>query len=151
MMTQIKIECGCGQHYAFDVEPVNGLMPARVACPVCGADGTDNANVLLAQSLPARPNIAAGPAPRMPTAPSVADAIKKLKWYEQAWIGLPILLVFAGGAVGGACGGGAWACNKKVFLATKNPILRYVWTGLISLWAVIVYFIVVTVFFALIK
>jgi hypothetical protein len=49
-MTSIKIECGCGQHYAFDVEPVNGQMPYTVACPVCGADGTAAANEVIAQS-----------------------------------------------------------------------------------------------------
>lgn len=50
-MTSIKIECGCGQHYAFDVEPVNGLMPYTVACPVCGVDGTGAANEVIAQSV----------------------------------------------------------------------------------------------------
>lgn len=49
-MTSIKIECGCGQHYAFDVEPVNGQMPYTVACPVCGVDGTAAANEVIAQS-----------------------------------------------------------------------------------------------------
>jgi hypothetical protein len=49
-MTSIKIECGCGQHYAFDVEPVNGQMPYTVACPVCGVDGTGAANEVIAQS-----------------------------------------------------------------------------------------------------
>ena len=43
-MTSIKIECGCGQRYAFDVEPHDGRMPHTVACPVCGADGTGVAN-----------------------------------------------------------------------------------------------------------
>lgn len=50
-MNSIKIECGCGQRYAFDVEPVNGQMPYTVACPICGADGTSAANEVLAQSL----------------------------------------------------------------------------------------------------
>jgi hypothetical protein len=50
-MTSIKIECGCGQRYAFDVEPVNGGMPYTVACPICGADGTGAANEVIAQSL----------------------------------------------------------------------------------------------------
>jgi hypothetical protein len=36
-MTPIKIQCGCGQRYAFDVEPVHGRMPSPVARPVCGA------------------------------------------------------------------------------------------------------------------
>lgn len=49
-MTSIKIECGCGQRYAFDVEPHDGRMAHTVACPVCGADGTGAANEVLAQS-----------------------------------------------------------------------------------------------------
>jgi hypothetical protein len=54
-MMPIKIECGCGQHYAFDVEPVNGRMPSTVACPACGADGTDTANEFISQQLAALP------------------------------------------------------------------------------------------------
>ena len=49
-MISIKINCACGQRYAFDVEPVQGLMPHAVACPVCNADGTDSANAMIAQA-----------------------------------------------------------------------------------------------------
>jgi len=45
----IKIQCGCGQKYAFDVEPLAGRMGYAVQCPVCGADGTAAANQLIAQ------------------------------------------------------------------------------------------------------
>lgn len=78
-MTSIKIECGCGQHYAFDVEPVNGLMPYTVACPVCGADGTGVANEVIAQSAPPVA-VAVGAAPnrlqlhQAPAAPAVRVA-----------------------------------------------------------------------------
>ncbi len=51
-MVAVKIECPCGQHYIFDVEPVNSRMPTRVACPNCGADGTLAANEILASLLP---------------------------------------------------------------------------------------------------
>ncbi len=54
-MTLIKIQCGCGQRYAFDVEPVQGRMPHVVACPACGADGTSVANEILARSMPVQP------------------------------------------------------------------------------------------------
>src|SRR5215471_16983185 len=47
-LVPVKLQCGCGQKYAFDVEPVGGRMAYAVACPVCGADGTDAANVVLA-------------------------------------------------------------------------------------------------------
>jgi hypothetical protein len=39
-MIEIKVQCGCGQRYAFDVEPSVGTAVPAVACPVCGADGT---------------------------------------------------------------------------------------------------------------
>jgi hypothetical protein len=56
-MLEIKVVCICGQKFKFDVEPINGLMPFVVNCPVCGADGTAAANVILAQTLctPAAP------------------------------------------------------------------------------------------------
>ena len=43
-MIPIKIICGCGQKYAFDVHPVDGHMPVQVNCPACGRDGTTAAN-----------------------------------------------------------------------------------------------------------
>jgi hypothetical protein len=73
-MVSVKIECPCGQHYAFDVEPVNGRMAAAVACPICGADGTEAANAILASKLP--PPFTRPPARKegvglFPTAPPV--------------------------------------------------------------------------------
>ena len=41
---EIKIECLCGQHFAFDVEPVEGKMPCAIACPSCNEDATAAAN-----------------------------------------------------------------------------------------------------------
>jgi hypothetical protein len=67
MMMQIKIQCGCGQHYAFEVEADGDLQPETVSCPVCGADGTAAANAAIAQSLTAQPTeAAAAPAGRPP-------------------------------------------------------------------------------------
>lgn len=51
VMIPIKIQCGCGQRYAFDIEPVCGRMPSSVACPVCGSDGTPAANEVIAFTL----------------------------------------------------------------------------------------------------
>lgn len=78
-MLPVKIECECGQNYAFEVEPVNGQMPASVACPGCGADGTAAANEFIAQQMaPAAAEAAPNPEPARlatarPTAPA-ADA-----------------------------------------------------------------------------
>ncbi len=60
-MVPVKIECACGQHYAFDAEPVNGQLASSVACPACGADGTGAANEIIARSLP-QPGAPAPPA-----------------------------------------------------------------------------------------
>lgn len=57
----VKILCGCGQKYAFDVEPYNGRMPHAVACPICKVDGTTAADEILARSLPAAPVPAVAP------------------------------------------------------------------------------------------
>jgi hypothetical protein len=55
-MFSIKIQCGCGQHYEFEVEPVDGLAPCPVACPACGVDGTAAANEAIAHSLSSQAN-----------------------------------------------------------------------------------------------
>ncbi|MBW8863430.1 MAG: hypothetical protein JF609_00615 [Verrucomicrobia bacterium] len=66
----VKVVCDCGQKYAFDVEPVNGRMPARVNCPACGTDGTHTANEHLARTLSTPPP----PPPPRPVAPTLAPA-----------------------------------------------------------------------------
>jgi hypothetical protein len=71
-MITVKIQCGCGQHYAFDVEPVAGRMPTAVACPACGGDGTAAANAIIAEGLAAPPASAAAPAARVRLRAAVA-------------------------------------------------------------------------------
>jgi hypothetical protein len=74
LMIPIKIQCGCGQRYAFQVEPVGGQMPAAVSCPKCGTDGTSAANSVLAQQFQteAQPAMAVASANGMTAAPRVA-------------------------------------------------------------------------------
>jgi hypothetical protein len=181
---ELKLVCDCGQKYKFDVEPVNGRMPMKVNCPVCGTDGTDAANDILsqtfsnaAQPIPGGPaiQIAATPAPPVATAASPAGGLRlnrpapapavvnpppipsapgpitplrplsakpNLTWYQYIWIGLPLLLIAIGGAIGGACGGAACAINRTVFIKTSNPVLKYVWTGIISAAAFVVWLII---------
>src|SRR5688500_16991037 len=75
-MIAVKIQHNCGQKYAFAVEPIGNSIPAPVACPVCGADGTGMANQFIAQRLtmPAAPPISvnAAPAVRVSVAPQPA-------------------------------------------------------------------------------
>ena len=64
-MVPIRIQCGCGQLYEFEIVPVDGRMPGTVACPTCGLDGTDAANACIAQTMAAEavppPTSAAAP------------------------------------------------------------------------------------------
>src|SRR5437899_5413188 len=85
-MTTIKVECGCGQHYAFDVDPNWPRMPQPVACPTCGVDGTSAANEALAQHRQPQVAVAVAapafaPALRVPglsrtNAPSAAETVE---------------------------------------------------------------------------
>jgi hypothetical protein len=96
-MVAIKIICGCGQKYAFDVHPVNGRMPAPVQCPVCGKDGTAAANEAIARAFAARPS-PPGPVPN----PAAAGPVKKSgwKWWQYlsaGWYATPPNAGAAGG------------------------------------------------------
>lgn len=169
-MIPVKIQCGCGQRYAFEVEPINGRMGSTVACPVCGTDGTAAANDAIAQALLIQPQAAPGSGLALATAPPTAAATRapaapappirrpipqaaaptRLAWYEQVWIALPLALVSVGGLIGGACGGLAWGTNKVVFKTVENPALKYLLTGLISASAVVAWLIFGSFFAALI-
>jgi hypothetical protein len=75
-MIPIELQCGCGQRYAFDAEPVDGQMGVAIACPTCGLDGTEAANQVISQALAAQ----ATPPPsamklRMAPAPAVAEPV----------------------------------------------------------------------------
>lgn len=83
--------------------------------------------------------------------PPPPDAAPKFAWYEWAWIGWPMGLLFVGGLVGGLCGAGALTINQKVFRATPNILLRYLFTGLVSVGAVALYLVVAAAVFSVMK
>lgn len=120
---EVKVACGCGQKYKFDVEPVNGRMPVAVNCPGCGMDGTHSANEILAQNCSVQsPQVAAAIAPpvgglrvnRPAPAPSTADlppprpvpmrplapVVSNVKPVNEFNLGLGILGAFLGAALG---------------------------------------------------
>jgi hypothetical protein len=76
---EIKILCPCGTKYKFDVEPVNGRMPWPVNCPACNADGTPQANEIIAQTPAANQPTAAAFVPPPPTAAPLPAAPPSLK------------------------------------------------------------------------
>lgn len=73
MIVPIKIQCGCGQRYAFEAEVDGGQMPFTVACPVCGTDGTTAANSAITQMIASQ---VSDPAPPPPPPRPVAPAVR---------------------------------------------------------------------------
>jgi hypothetical protein len=128
---EIKIGCGCGQNYKFDVEPVNSRLPVKVACPSCGADGTESANEFLAQQFPNQPppipvalraQPAASPAGMAAPKPSpaVRRAASKPKQSAEFSLGLGIVGAVLGAALGAGLTYGfyAWAQFRFPLMGT---------------------------------
>jgi hypothetical protein len=95
----IKIQCPCGAKYSFEVEPVEGQMPYAVNCPVCGAEGTEMANELIAAQEPpsklrlhiaeitAEDSIAPAPIPRPPPVSTMERLrAERQSWRRTAWL-----------------------------------------------------------------
>ena len=57
---------------------------------------------------------------------------RPLAWYEYVWLGLPIILVTVGGAVGGALGFGAAYSSARIFRSNRSGFAKYALSGLIS-------------------
>ena len=64
-----------------------------------------------------------------------------LKWYEWLWAGLPVVLVFVGGLLGGLCGGVAAYANGHILRSGLNGVVKFLVTGAISFVAVVIYLI----------
>lgn len=75
---ELKIQCSCGSKYKFDVEPVDGRVPAPLSCPNCQASWTEHANAMIAQTLglpvPVAPAVRVAVAPAMPASSVSAPA-----------------------------------------------------------------------------
>ena len=67
-----------------------------------------------------------------------------LKWYEWAWGGWPILLLFVGGVLGAIAGFIAFSVNTKIFRSSMGSVEKYLLTAVISAVAVMAYLVVAT-------
>ncbi|MCE7980162.1 MAG: hypothetical protein DYG89_03135 [Caldilinea sp. CFX5] len=74
------------------------------------------------------------------------NVVEPLKWYEWLWGGLPILLIFLGGALGAVAGVVAFKVNTQIFRSTSNPLLKFIFTAAVSALAVVVFLILATLF-----
>jgi hypothetical protein len=89
--------------------------------------------------------------PQLVVDDKVMNLVEPLKWYEWVWGGLPLALVFVGGALGAVAGIVGVSINAKVFRKEMNSVLKYVVSSVVSILAVIAYFIAATLFTILIR
>lgn len=64
---------------------------------------------------------------------------KKLKWYQYVIGGLPLILIFIGGAIGGGIGGVASLYNFTVFREESTETIKYLKVIGVTILAIITY------------
>jgi len=79
------------------------------------------------------------PIPKVTIGEDVVQLARPLTWYEYAWMGLPIVLVFFGGALGGGIGAFAFYTSCKIFRSAQSNFAKYGLTGLVSVGAVAIF------------
>ena len=83
------------------------------------------------------------PIPRIEIEGEVFHFARPLRWYEYVWMGLPIFLVFSGGALGAALGLAATYTSARVFRSERNTSAKYLLSALISIGAVVAFVVIV--------
>ena len=86
------------------------------------------------------------PIPKIKIGTEVVELASALKWYEYVWIGIPIVLVFSGGAIGGLVGALGANASGQVFRSDRSPLAKYCFSALITLGALVAFVFLVTVF-----
>jgi len=86
------------------------------------------------------------PIPKIKIGEDLVELASPLKWYEYAWIGIPIVLVFIGGAIGGLCGTVGAIASGRLFRSDRSSLSKYGLSALITIGAVIAYLILATLF-----
>lgn len=76
------------------------------------------------------------PVPKLSIGGSAVELARPLRWYEYAWMGLPLVLVLEGGAMGALIGMAAIYLSARVFRGGMGGLAKYAATGAISLAAV---------------
>ena len=82
------------------------------------------------------------PMPSVKIGTEVVLLAPALKWYEYAWIGVPALLVFIGGALGAGIGVAAAYSNSRVFRSDRAIGAKYFLTGLTTIGALAAFLVV---------
>ena len=73
------------------------------------------------------------PLPLLEYAGEELHLARPFTWYEYLWMGLPIALMFLGGALGGGLGFLGVYSNARVLRSSMHPVVKFLLTGFISL------------------
>jgi hypothetical protein len=81
----------------------------------------------------------------------IIEVVEPLKWYEWVWSGIPILLIFSGGLIGGVIGFFSFTLSTKIFRSSFSTIGKYLVSAAISIAAVVIFFGIAAVIFGAIN
>lgn len=112
--------------------------PRRAQFLVRGTDGRDSVLELKTSVL--------DPVPQVLWAGQTIKLEEALKWYQWLWSGVPLLLVFLGGAIGGLVGAVAVTLNVRILRSDMSGILRYTATAFVSVAAYGMYLAIASTF-----
>lgn len=73
------------------------------------------------------------------------SVVEPLKWYVWVWSGLPVLLVFIGGALGAVAGIVAFTINTQIFRSARSTAVKFGLTAVVSVLAGVVYVVLASV------
>jgi hypothetical protein len=80
------------------------------------------------------------PIPKVKIGDATIELAKPLQWFEYAWIGVPMLLVFSGGALGALVGAGSTVINGRIFRSDRGALSKYALAGVTTLLGAAVFF-----------
>lgn len=79
---------------------------------------------------------------------STVHVTSPLPWYVWVWSGLPIALIFVGGAIGALAGVIGFSINTRIFRSSWSAVAKFGLTGVVSLVTVVAYALLASVFLA---
>jgi hypothetical protein len=82
------------------------------------------------------------PIPTIKVGDAAIELAKPLRWFEYVWIGLPMLLMFAGGALGGFVGGGSTIVNGRIFRSERSTAAKYALAAVTTVAGAAVFFVI---------
>ncbi len=88
-----------------------------------------------------RPRFLGLDVPQLAVDGELIEVTKPLPWYAWLWSGLPILLLFIGGALGAVAGIVAFTINAGIFRSSRSTAVKFLLTTVVSLLAGVIYFV----------